>query len=348
MPLLVARVVTTELSPLLALLALLWLPVSLAALRGNRRLQALTGAVLLAAAALSLRPLAQYSGTATRAFAQVGGPREALSPAAMLRGEPDADGIREREIAYRAADGSPLAMRLFSAPVPGPRPTVVAIYGGAWRSGEPSQGAGLNRELASRGFTVVAIDYRHAPRFQHPAQLNDVRGSLALLRDSSASWGIDTARIALLGRSAGGHLAELTAFTADRGAVRAVIAIYAPFDLVQGYVDLPHPDPVDARAVLRGFLGGAPAAEPVRYRDASPSARVRPGLPPVLLLYGGADHLVKPSFNRDAAAAFRAAGGRVVQVELPWAEHGFDMVPGGLGAQLATQVIVRFLEGALR
>ena len=349
MLLLAARVVTTELSPLVALLALVWLLLSVAILRGDRQRLVLTGAVLLAAAAVSLRPLALYGSSADRGFEQVGGPRATLSPVAMLRGEPDADDIVEREIAYRAADGSPLAMRLFRAAVPGRRPTVVAIYGGAWRSGSASQGAGLNRELAARGFTVVAIDYRHAPRFQHPAQLDDVRGSLALLRDSSAAWGIDTSRIALLGRSAGGHLAELAAFTADSGAVRAVVAIYAPFDLVRGYVELPRPDPVDARAVLRAFLGGTPAQVPARYRDASPSALVRPGLPPVLLIFGGADHLVRPAFNRAAAAAFRAAGGRVAEVELPWAEHGFDMVPGGLGAQLATEVIVRFLEGrALR
>ena len=71
---------------------------------------------------------------------------------------------------------------------------------------------------------------------------------------------------------------------------------------------------------------------------------MRPGLPPVLLLYGARDHAVKPSFNRDAAVALRAAGVRVVQVEVPWAEHGFDRAPGGVGAQLGYDAIVRFLE----
>ena len=67
-------------------------------------------------------------------------------------------------------------------------------------------------------------------------------------------------------------------------------------------------------------------------------------MPSVLLLYGARYHAVKPSFNRDAAAALRAAGGRVVQVEIPWAEHGFDLAPGGLGAQLGYWAVVRFLE----
>ena len=344
MSMLVLVVGATELSPLVALAALVGLPLALLLLRGDRRWQALAGVALLLAAALSLRPLAQFAATAERAGAQLDGASPTFSLGAMLRGEPHADGIAERAIRYTASDGSPLTMRLFRAAAAGPRPTVVVIYGGAWRSGNPSQGARVSRALAARGFTVAAIDYRHAPRFQFPAPLDDVRRSLALLRDSSAAWGVDTTRLALLGRSAGGHLAELAAFTQGGAAVRAVVAIYAPFDLVQGYVDLPSPDPLDVRAVLRDFLGGTPAQQPGRYREASPSGHVRAGLPPVLLLYGARDHAVKPSFNRDAAVALRAAGVRVVQVEVPWAEHGFDLAPGGAGAQLGYAAIVQFLE----
>ena len=70
---------------------------------------------------------------------------------------------------------------------------------------------------------------------------------------------------------------------------------------------------------------------------------MRPGLPPTLLLYGAQDHVVKPEFNRGAADRLRAAHVPVVQVEVPWGEHGFDIAPGGLGAQLSTDVIVGFL-----
>ncbi len=344
MPMLILSVGATELSPLLALASLAWLPVALVLLRGHRVTRGVAGAGLLLAGALSMRPLAQFAATAHRAGAQLGGAAPGWSPTAMLRGEANAAGMTEQSIRYAAADGSPLTLRLYRGAAPGLRPTVVVIYGGAWRGGDPSQGERVSRALASRGFTVAAIDYRHAPRFRYPAQLDDVGASLALLSDSSRAWAIDTTRIALLGRSAGGHLAELAAFTPGRVAVRAVVAIYSPFDLVKGYDDRPSPDPLDVRAVLRDFLGGTPVEQPARYRDASPSAHVRPGLPPVLLLYGARDHAVKPSFNRDAAAALRAAGGRVVQVEIPWAEHGFDLAPGGLGAQLGYEAVVRFLE----
>ena len=347
MTMLVLVVAVTELSPLLALAALLWLPVSLLLLRGDARRQATAGVVLLLVAGLSLRPLAQHRAVAERAAEQLGGAPSRYSLGATLRGAPNATGIVERTIPYTATDASPLTMRLFRASARGPRPTVVVIHGGAWRSGEPTQGANVSRALAAHGFTVVAIDYRHAPRHPHPASLDDVRRSLALLRDSSTAWGIDTTRIALLGRSAGGHLAELAAFTSVTPGVRAVVAIYAPFDLVRGYEDRPSPDPLDVRAVLRDFLGGTPAERAFGYRDASPSSHIRPGLPPTLLLYGTRDHAVKVSFNRDAAVRLRAAGVRVVQVEVPWAEHGFDLAPGGIGAQLAYDTMVKFLDREL-
>ena len=218
------------------------------------------------------------------------------------------------------------------------------IYGGAWRSGDAMQAADASRGYVARGYTAVAVDYRHAPAHPYPAALDDVRRSLALVRDSAVAWGIDTARIALLGRSAGGHLAELSAYSPGAPRVAAVVAIYAPHDLVRGYRDIPSPDPIDARAVLRGFLQSTPDSDPARYRAASPSSWVRAGVPPTLLVFGGEDHLVQPDFNRGAARSLHAAGVRVVAVELPWAEHGFDLVPGGIGGRIAFNATTTFLD----
>jgi acetyl esterase/lipase len=228
------------------------------------------------------------------------------------------------------------------------RPVVVVIYGGAWRGGTPSQSENVSKALASRGFAVAAIDYRHAPRAKFPAQIDDVDLSIGMLRDSSIAWGLDIERMALLGRSSGGHLAELSAYSPNRYPLKAVVALYAPFDLVQGYQDLPKPDPIGVRNVLRGFIGGTPEDHLRVYRVASPSSYVIPGLPPTLLIFGGRDHIVKPEFNRGAAAALRAARVPVVSVEIPWAEHGFDMGQAGLGAQLAFGVIAEFLDRELK
>jgi acetyl esterase/lipase len=129
--------------------------------------------------------------------------------------------------------------------------------------------------------------------------------------------------------------------------VRAVVAVYAPWDLAEGYREVPVPDPIGVRAVIRQFVGGTPEERPSAYRAASPASHARGGLPPTLLLYGANDHLVKARFNREAAAALRRAGVPVVSVEMPWSEHGFDLVPGGLGERLAWAVEERFLESLL-
>lgn len=347
--LLVPHVVASELAPLILLVVLVSLAIvwRTGALAPSARLP--LAVVHLALAALAARPLIALPGVIAEERRQLAAAPAAppfLSAAALVRGL-GGEEIAPRAVPYAAADGTPLHMLLFRPAVtPLPRPAVVVVYGGAWRGGAPSQAANVSRALAARGMVVVAIDYRHAPRHRFPAQLDDVRRSLSLVVDSARAWGIDTARIVLLGRSAGGHLAALAAFAPGAPvAPRAVIALYAPYDLAEGYRDLPVPDPIDVRGVLRAFLGGTPRSAPARYAAASPSSYVRPGLPPVLLLFGGGDHVVKPRFVREARRALAAQGNRVVALELPWAEHGFDLVPTGMGAQLAFRTIVDFITG---
>lgn len=338
----------SEYSPFLVLLDLLWCLPANRLLRGRGRLRMATLAVLVLSACVAVRPLTQFTRVAASASAQLG--TEATAPRFSLltavRGLPTSNALATRVVHYVAPDSERLALRLYSLRPAAIRPTVVVVYGGAWRGGSPEQCENVSRALASRGFTVAAIDYRHVPVARFPAQLDDVNQALQMLRDSAASWGIDAKRIAVLGRSSGGHLAELAAYSTDAG-IKAVVALYAPYDLAEGYADLPWPDPIGVRSVLTGFLNGTPQQRPQRYHTASPSSFVRAGLPPTLLVFGTRDHVVKAAFNRQAAAALRAVHVPVVAVELPWAEHGFDMAPAGLGGQLAFTVIADFLEREL-
>ena len=335
----------SEYSPVLVLLDLLWcLPVN-RMLRWKPRPRFAWLVALVISACLAVRPLTQYTRVATAASEQLGTtdfpPRFSLM--AAFTGLPTDANVMEREVHYAAPNAERLTMRLYSLPQREPRPTVVVIYGGAWQKGMATQAANVSRALASKGYVVAALDYRHAPMSKYPAQVDDVSRGILLLVDSADSWGIDLRRMAILGRSSGGHLAELAAFMPGGFAFRAVIGIYAPYDLVQGYSDVPTPDPIGVRAVLRSFLNGTPQERLVQYRQASPATYVRHGLPPTLLIYGGRDHIVKPEFNREAARALRAARVPVIAVELPWAEHAFDLAPTGLGGQLAFNVISDFL-----
>lgn len=260
----------------------------------------------------------------------------------------------DRGIPFAAPEGVQLRLNLYRPPIADPTssdryPTVVTIYGGAWRQGSPDNDDTFSRYLAAQGYAVVAIDYRHAPEHPFPAQIEDVRTAIATIRDRADEWQIDGDRLALLGRSAGGHLAMLAAYddTGHLPPFRAVVNYYAPVNLTTGYTDLPSPDPLDIQAVLRDFLGGTPDELPELYDRASPSHYLRPGLPPSLLVYAGRDRLVQAKFGRTLRDRLHADDNCAVFLELPWSEHAFDAVFSGIGNQLALYYTERFLAWAL-
>jgi acetyl esterase/lipase len=350
LPLVALAIGALEYSPVLVLLDLLWCLPANRLLRPTPRLRYGCLVALVVSACVAVRPLTQYTRVAAAASEQLGTPDlpPRFSLMAAFTGLPTSADVVERVVPYAAPNGQRLTMRLFSLPQRETRPTVVVLYGGAWQQGTSAQAINVSRALATKGYVVAAMDYRHAPMSPYPAQTDDVSRGILLLRDSADAWDIDLARVAILGRSSGGHLAELAAYVPGGYPFRAVIAIYAPYDLVQGYMDVPSPDPLGVRSVLTSFLRGTPCEQPARYRAASPTSYVRSGLPPTLLIFGGRDHVVKPEFNRAAAQALRAARVPVIAVELPWAEHAFDLAPTGLGGQLAFNVISDFLEVNLK
>jgi acetyl esterase/lipase len=201
--------------------------------------------------------------------------------------------------------------------------------------------------MAARGYVVWAIDYRHVPRYQFPAQIEDVEAALGFLRNHAAQYETDPNRIALLGRSAGAQLAMLAAYRPGMQPVQAVVDYYGPVDLAAGYYDLPKPSPMDIRLVLKRLLGGSPSDFPERYKVASPIHAVTQSVPPSLLIYGGRDNVVQAKYGRQMHQRLLAAGGKAVYLEIPWADHAFDTVFNGISSQLALYYTERFLAWAL-
>ena len=190
----------SEYSPLLVLFDLLWCLPANRVLRPSPRWRYATLAALVISACLAVRPLTQYTQVAAAANEQLGTaePPPRFSLMAAIAGLPTRGDVTERIIPYAAPNGEPLVMRLYSLPQHGPRPTVVVLYGGAWRGGTSDQGANVSRALASKGYVVAAIDYRHAPLSPYPAQSDDVTHAIMILSDSADAWGID---VAVTGRS---------------------------------------------------------------------------------------------------------------------------------------------------
>src|SRR5690242_7454969 len=115
--------------------------------------------------------------------------------------------LRE-DVVFAERDGFALRFDHYRAlKAEGPAPAVVVVHGGAWMAGDPSQAAGNALHFARHGITTVSISYRLAPAHHFPAPVDDVRHGLRWVRAHAGELGIDPDRIALLGLSAGAHLA---------------------------------------------------------------------------------------------------------------------------------------------
>lgn len=274
--------------------------------------------------------------------------RQPFILAEVFRGIPQPKIRIDRQIPFANPDGEKLTLNLYRPLATGKYPTIIMIYGGAWRSGTPNNDEKFSCYMASQDYTVIAIDYRHAPKYRFPAQLEDVKTALNYIQTHADKLEVDRSQIALLGRSAGAHLAMLAAYQPDAIPVKAVVNYYGPVNLTKGYYDPPFPDPINTRNVLENFLGGTPEELPELYQKASPINYVKPNLPPTLLVYAGRDHLVKPIFGRKLYEQLQTSGNPVLWLEIPWAEHAFDAVFNGVSNQLALYYTERFLAWALK
>lgn len=328
MTLLTFSVGAPEISPILLVPALATLLVSWR-VRARGRVRGAAIVLSLIATVLFAVPLARYPGEAP------------LSVTTLLAGVDMGRSRLTRDVPLGAPEGVPLTVDIYQPMAGGPHPAIVQIYGGAWQRGTPGADAVFAARLASRGHVVFAIDYRHAPAWKWPAQLNDVEAALVWVRSHAHEYGADASKLALFGRSAGAQLAVIAGLK-DPG-VSAVISFYGPVNLTRGWREPPRPDPIGSRDVLEAFLGGTPDQMPERYREASPISYVSARAPRTLLIYGSRDHVVQPQYGRALHDALRAAGADSELVEIPWADHAFDALPAGLSGQLSMFHVERFL-----
>jgi acetyl esterase/lipase len=259
------------------------------------------------------------------------------------------------EVQRDLALGPGMVADLYPAPGGAPSPFVMVVHGGSWRSGDKGDLPRVSQAMALAGYTVIDVRYRLAPEHLFPAAIEDVKCLFQQAQRRAGELGIDPARGALLGRSAGGQIALVAAYADSSLApscpldpslppVRAVISVYGPTDLAWGHDHPFVPDVVDGIDAVERYLGGPPTKVPEAYRLATPQTWVKGVVPATLLIHGTGERCVRPEHASKLHDALVAHGNSPRTVFVPFADHGFDVRPGGLGEQLARGVILDFLR----
>ena len=225
-------------------------------------------------------------------------------------------------------------------------PALVYVHGGGWwRGRRTTQARPMIYRLAAAGWQVFTPSYRLSPEATVPDHLIDVKRAIAWVRANAAAYGVDPGFIAVAGGSTGGNLAALAALTGDDPslqpgfegadvAVQACIPIYGVHDMLDeaGHPLWPY--------LVDSVMKSDPAADPEAWRRSSPARLATSNRPPFFVVHGATDTVVTAELSRRLVAALRAAGGPPVgQLEVPWANHGFDFFAGPRGRVVADTVV---------
>lgn len=217
-------------------------------------------------------------------------------------------------------------------------PAVVFFFGGGWRSGSPAQFVRHARAMAARGVVGILADYRVLDRHgtRPEVAVADAKSVVRWIRQNAGRLGIDPARIAAAGGSAGGHLAAATATLpgldddGDDLAVSSVpnaLLLFNPA-LVIGPVEGVF-EPLPAFSELFG----------VPLVDISPAHHIREGLPPTLILHGSKDRLVPFVTALHYCERAVESANRCEIALYPGADHGFFNFPPHYMSALGKMVL---------
>jgi acetyl esterase/lipase len=258
---------------------------------------------------------------------------------------PELESVRREERWVPSVAGGPEIRVLHYTPpasAEGPRPALLHIHGGGYVLGMPEINDAANRAMAlAHGAVVVSVAYRLAPETVWPGALEDCYSVLTWLHDNADTLGIDPARIAVSGESAGGgHAVALALYARDKargngkGPSVCFLLLDAPMiDDRTGTGTDPHPHvgqfvwtPEKNRFGWRALLGREPGGPEVPAAAAPARAADLSGLPPAFISVGALDLFLEEDmeFVRRLTRAGVAAELHVV----PGAYHGFSMAQG--------------------
>ncbi len=188
-------------------------------------------------------------------------------------------------------------------------PLVIFIHGGGWISNDKYSDMGYMTEtinaMLNNGYAIASLDYRWAQNAVFPGILQDCNKAASFLFDNAYKYKIDKNNIALIGFSAGGHLASLMGTSQNNNVTnlhfakairpfkyKAVVDFYGPADLVL------FPGNEDEKSPEAILIGAKPLERPDLAKTASPITYIDKNDPPYLIIHGEKDNLVSPKQSK--------------------------------------------------
>ena len=213
-------------------------------------------------------------------------------------------------------------------------PVVIWVHGGAWMSNDKYADMGYMKNtlkgFIDSGYAVASIDYRWSTMAVFPAQIQDCNQAVEFLYQNAGQYKLDKNRFALIGFSAGGHLASLLglsnnnnvkAFYADGKKpdfkIKLVLDFYGPSD----FLTLKGNDIKDPRSPITLLLGGMVADNMPKAKKASPVTYIDKNDPPFLIVQGEKDESVNPDQSISLSKHLKDAGVKNDLIIVPNAPH---------------------------